>query len=101
MIVGEKPPEDPPVGGTSIRMGAAVLRPHDEEKGHYALFRPLILVRNDGRKVTREQLPNELGPLAIYRQKRNGDKDEVALRTSDPKTGAPMDLILVWRPGMG
>lgn len=101
MIIGQDGPKDPPPGGTSIRMGAAVLRPHGEEKGHYALYRPMILVRNDDGKITREQLEQELGPLAIYRERRNGDTLQTELRTADPKTGRPMDLVLVWRPGMG
>ena len=98
-IFGEKPPEDPKPGATSIRMGAAVLRP-SEEKGHYALYRPMVIVRNEDGKITREQLDQEVGPLAIYREKRNGDVLQTAMKTSDPKTGRPMELVLVWKPGM-
>lgn len=101
MIIGDKKIPDPPPGGTSIRMGAAVLRPHGEEKGHYALFRPMVLVRNEDGKITREQLEQELGPLAIYRERRRGDNEQTALRTNDPLTGRPMELVLVWRSGMG
>lgn len=101
MIVGDDKIADPPEGGTSVRMGAAVLRPHGEEKGHYAMFRPMVLVRNEGGKITREQLEQELGPLAIYRERRKGDTEQTVLRTNDPVTGRPMELILVWRPGMG
>ena len=99
-LVGQKGPDDPEPGKTSIRMGAAVLRPHGEEKGHYALFRPMIVVRNEGDRITREQLEQELGPLAIYRERRNGD-GEAEMRTQHPETGKPMDLVLVWKPGMG
>jgi hypothetical protein len=95
-MIGDNP-DDPKPGNTSIRMGAAVLRPHDE-KGHYALWRPMVIVRNEGGKVTRETLEQEVGPLAVYRIKAKGDTQETALRTSDPKTGAPVDLIEIWRP---
>ncbi len=92
--------EDPPAGGTSVRMGPAVLRPHSEEKGHFALWRPMVIVRNDDGKITRETLEQELGPLAIYRERRNGD-GPAEMRTNDPRTGRPLDLILVWRPDCG
>lgn len=98
IIGGGEGPKDPEPGNTSIRMGAAVLRPHGEEKGHYALWRPMVIVRNEGGKITREQLEQEVGPLAIYRVKGKGDKKQPDLRTSDPKTGQPMDLIEIWRP---
>lgn len=99
MIIGENNgPGDPEPGNTSIRMGAALLRPHGEEKGLYALWRPMVIVRNDGGKITREQLPDEVGPLAIYREKKKGDTQKVAMRTVNPETKQPMDLIEIWRP---
>lgn len=97
-------PED---GTTSIRFGAAILQPM-EEKGHFGLFRPLVIWRNEGGKVTREQLNQTVGPLAIYRRRRNGDKipDAIGslpglLRTGDPTTNEPFEVILIWRPDTG
>jgi hypothetical protein len=93
-------------GTTSIRFGAAILQP-EEEKGHYGLYRPLVIVRKDGEKVTRERLEKPVGPLAIYRTRRSGDKIPAdigslpgMIRTSDPR-GNPMEVILVWRPDTG
>lgn len=98
---------NPPDGSTSFRFGSAILRPTEEE-GHYGLFRPLVIVRNDGGKITREQLEEPVGPLAVYRRRTKGDKMPeqvgslpVVIRTSDPQTGQPFELILVWRPDTG
>jgi hypothetical protein len=48
-----------------------------------------------------------VGPLAIYRTRRSGDKIPAdigslpgMIRTSDPR-GNPMEVILVWRPDTG
>lgn len=98
MVEDDSKVTDPDPGNTSIRMGAAVLRPHDGEKGHYAMWRPMVIVRNDGGKITREQLEQEVGPLAIYREKRRGDTQEVVMRTVDPRTQRPMELVEIWRP---
>ncbi|MBV9125658.1 MAG: hypothetical protein JO112_20095 [Planctomycetes bacterium] len=98
---------NPPDGATSFRFGAAFLKP-TEEAGHYGLFRPLVVVRNEGGKITREQLEKPVGPLAIYRRRTNGDKMPeavgslpVVIKTSDPLSGEPFELILVWRPDTG
>ena len=101
MIIGQNnEPKDPEPGATSIRMGAAVLRPHekDGEKGLYALWRPMVIVRNEDGKITREQLEQEVGPLAIYRVKGKGDTQQTALRTFDPVSKQPLELIEIWRP---
>lgn len=94
-------------GTTSIRMGSAILQPV-EETGHYGLFRPIVIVRRDGEKITRERLEKPIGPLAIYRRRRNGDKIPEAvgslpgmIRTSDPDSDEPFEVILVWRPDTG
>jgi len=102
-----KESENPPDGATSLRFGSAVLRP-TEEPGHYGLYRPLVIVRNESGKITREQLDQEVGPLAVYRRRTKGDKMPqqigslpVVIKTSDPNTREPFELILVWRPDTG
>jgi len=101
-----KPPEP---GNTSIRMGPASLRPA-REKDHFELMRSIITVRNDGERIETEQQAELIGPLAIYRIKRKGDKSATLaeqaeggppreLKSADT-TGKPIDLILVWYPGM-
>lgn len=100
------PPEP---GNTSVRFGKAFLRPA-KEKDHYELMRPILTVKNEGDRILGEQHTEPVGPLAIYRVKRKGDppanmRDMVTggppleMRTSDPKTGQPMTLRLVWWPG--
>lgn len=96
-----------PEGATSIRFGSSVLRP-TEEADHYALFRPLVMVRNEGGKITREQLDREVGPLAVYRKMGPGDRPPeqigslpAVISTSDPNTGEPFRLMLTWRPDIG
>lgn len=91
-------------GATSVRLGAAVLRPM-QEQGHFGLFRPIVLVRRDGSEITREQHEQELGPLAIYRRMGKGDVAPPdagsvpgSMRTHDPVTNQPLTLMLVWRP---
>lgn len=98
---------DLPVGATSLRFGSARLRPSGEE-GHFGLFRPMVIIRNEGGRVTREQLEREIGPLALYRRRGKGDtvpeqvgKLPVLIRTADPTTGEPFELILCWRPDTG
>lgn len=93
-----------PDGATSIRLGAAVLRPMTE-KGLYGLYRPIVFVRRDGAQITREQHTNELGPLAVYRAMGPGDKapEQVGslpstLKTHDPISNRPLTVMLVWRP---
>ena len=99
----------PEVGNTSVRMGKAFLRPA-KDKGHYELMRPIITAINDGEKVTTEAHGTPIGPLAVYRVKSKGDKTPTygdmvedgppkEMRTSDPKSGQPMTLTLVWWPG--
>jgi hypothetical protein len=99
---------DPPKqGATSVRFGPAFLRP-SKEKDHYELMRPIVTVSN-GDKLERTQHSEPIGPLAVYRVKRRGDKIDMTkfdpsgpppeMKTSDPKTGQPMELILEWWPG--
>lgn len=103
-----KPPD---AGNTSVRFGKAFLRPA-QERGHYELMRPIVTVKNEGDRVVTEQHTDPIGPLAVYRIKRRGDVAPTVsgmvaggpppeMKTSDPKTGQPMDLILVWWPGKG
>ncbi len=87
---------DPDPGKTSVRMGPAFLKWYDKE--HLALYRPLIAVRNDEGEITRHTMEKPLGPLSVFR--RAGKGDNIDLRTSDPRTGEPIELHLVWRPGM-
>jgi hypothetical protein len=87
--------EDPLLGKTSIRMGPAFLNWVDAT--HLGLFRRIITVTNDGGQIIRREHPQPVGPLGIYR--RSGKGDTVHMRTSDPKTGEPIDLTLEWRPG--
>lgn len=93
-----------PDGATSVRAGAAVLRPIDEP-GHFGLFRPVVLVRRDGDAQSREELGKELGPLAVYRVRGKGDAAPEAvgsipgiIRTHDPSSNKPLELMLVWWP---
>lgn len=100
----------PDVGKTSVRFGKAFLRPA-KDKGHYELMRPIITVVNEGEKVTTQAHGDPVGPLAIYRIKGKGDKTPAIsgivsggpppeMRTSDPTTGQPLTLMLVWWPSM-
>ena len=104
-------PELPPPGSTSVRLGAAFLRPAPE-KDHYELMRHVVMVANEGDRLMKGEHPDPIGPIAVYRTKRRGDKIDMTkvsmtsgpppeMRTSDPKTGQPIELILVWWPGAG
>lgn len=86
--------EDPEPGKTSIRLGAAFMQPYDKE--HIALYRKLILVKNEDGMVTRTEMERPIGPLGIYRRGRDGEKGQI--RSMDPTTGEPLELVLVWRP---
>jgi hypothetical protein len=99
----------PEAGNTSVRFGKAFLRPA-KDKDHFELMRPIVTVRNEGDRTIQEQHPEPIGPIAIYRVKGKGDKSAtyrdmidggppLEMRTSDPKTGQPMTLMLVWWPG--
>lgn len=102
-------PELPPPGSTSVRFGPAFLRPA-QEKDHYELMRPVFTVSNEGDRLMKGEHPDPVGPIAVYRAKRRGDKVDMTkvslagpppeMRTSDPKTGQPLELMLVWWPGM-
>lgn len=102
-------PKIPPPGSTSVRFGSAFLRPSNE-KDHYELMRTIITVSNEGDRVTTESHPEPIGPIAVYRIKRNGDNVDMTktsamgppprMMTSDPQTKQPLELILVWWPGM-
>jgi hypothetical protein len=100
---------DPPdAGKTSVRMGPAFLRPSAKEPNHYELVRPVITVRNEGDRVIKEQHGDPI-PLAIYRTKRKGDKIDMTkhsvdgpspeLKTQNPVTKQPLELVLVWWSG--
>ncbi len=102
---GIKPPD---AGKTSVRFGPATLRPA-KEKGHYELMRTILTTRNEGDRLVKEQHTEPVGPLAIYRVKRRGDKVDMSrhnydgppaeMRTTGPD-GQPLSLILYWWPGM-
>lgn len=106
MALNERPAKPDP-GKTSVRLGAAFLRP-SKERDHYELMRPAITVRNEGDRTVTEQHGEAIGPLAVYRIKRRGDKINLTehnsfgpppeMRTSGPD-GKPLTLILVWWPG--
>lgn len=107
-LSGDKP-QIPPPGSTSVRFGPAFLRPA-AEKDHYELMRPVITVSNEGDRLMKGQHPDPIGPIAVYRTKKRGDKVDMSkasltgppqeMRTSDPKTGQPLELILAWWPQM-
>lgn len=102
-------PELPPPGATSVRFGPAFLRPA-KEKGLYELMRPIFTVSNEGDRLVKSEHPDPIGPLAIYRIKRKGDKVDMTkaslvgapleMKTIEPRTGQPIELILEWWPGM-
>ena len=102
--------EPPAAGKTSVRFGKAFLRPA-KEKDHFELMRPIVTVRNEGDRVIQEQHTEPVGPLAVYRIKGKGDQSAAMrdivqggpppeMRTSNPQTGQPMTLMLVWWPQM-
>lgn len=102
-------PEIPPPGATSVRLGPAFLRSANEP-GHYELMRNVLTISNEGDRLVKSEHPDPIGPLAVYRLKRHGDKIDVRtsligpppeMRTDDPKTGQPLELILVWWPQAG
>lgn len=98
----------PTAGSTSVRMGAAFLRP-SKERDHYELMRPIITVKNEGDRLETEQHPEPIGPLAVYRRKRKGDRMDpsqqspsgppLEMRTMDTN-GRPVELVLCWWVGM-
>jgi len=99
----------PPPGSTSVRFGPAFLRPA-AERNHYELMRHVFTVANEGDRLTKTEHPDPIGPLAVYRTKGKGDMIDMTkvsltgpppeMKTSDPRTGQPIDLILTWWPGM-
>ena len=100
-------PSKPPAGATSVRMGPAFLRPATE-KDHYELMRPIVTAANEDDRLVTEQHPQPIGPLAVYRTKRRGDKIDPSQRSmtgpplemkSMDQKGQPIELILVWWPG--
>lgn len=107
-VESKKPPLPPP-GSTSVRFGPAFLRPA-KERDHYELMRPVFTLANEGDRLVKIEHPDPIGPIAVYRTKRRGDKVDMAkvslvgappeMKTSDPKTGQPIELTLVWWPGM-
>lgn len=82
-------------GMTSVRLGTAYLAPEAGEKNHYGLYRKLVTVANEGGQIKRFE-GAAIGPLAIYRPARKGDR--VEMKTVHPKTGQPIDLALEWKP---
>ncbi len=99
---------NPEAGATSVRFGPAFLRPASTgERDHYELMRPIVTVKNEGDRNVTEAHPNPVGPLAIYRTIRRGDRipnvpidgPPPKMRTMDAK-GQPIELILVWWPLM-
>lgn len=103
----------PTEGNASIRFGTAFIRP-SEEKGYYELMRPIIIVKNEGDRITTESNGEQaFGPIAVYRIARKGDRmptqEEVVahgsgpplrIKSSDPKTNTAIELVLVHFPGM-
>lgn len=88
----------PPVGKTSVRFGPAFLNWVD--KDHLGLYRRLITVTNNGGgEIVRKEHEKPVGPLGVYRKARTGDR--VDMRSSDPRTGEPMELTLEWKPEPG
>lgn len=102
--------KNPAVGKTSIRFGPAFIRPCKGEDQHFELMRTVVTVRNDGGRIVREQHEQPIGPLAVYRVMRKGDivpiipnlpeTVPVTIKSADPKTMVPFDLIMVWCPLM-
>ena len=99
---------NPEPGKTSVRFGSAFLRPADE-KDHYELMRPIVTATNEGGRTTTQAHAQPIGPLAVYRRKRRGDDipsyfDPLGpppeMKTMDPKTKQPIELVLVWWPKM-
>lgn len=94
----------PPPGSTSVRFGAAFLRPA-KERDHYELMRPILTVTNEADRVTETQHPEPIGPLAVYRKFRRGDvPPEVGFGGPPPtmmtsEGGQPVKLLLAWWPG--
>jgi len=98
----------PPVGHDSWRFGPAFLRPA-AERDHFELMRPVFVVSNEGDRTVEQFYPEPLGPIAVYRVKRKGDKADpsmqsaagppLEMRSMDSK-GQPISLILVWWPGV-
>lgn len=86
--------EDLAEGRTSIRLSPAFLI-HGEDKDHYELRRKVVAVTNEGGKISRKETEQSM-LLAVYRKAGRGDK--IDMRTHDPVTNQPLDLILVWRP---
>lgn len=105
--IGKEPLPELAPGATSIRFGAAFLRPH-RDKGHYELMRPIITVTNEEDRDVAVQHPQPI-PIAVYRTKGRGDKVDPSLKSMfgpplEIKTlgpnNQPLELILVWWPGM-
>lgn len=84
-----------PDGKTSIRFSPAYLQ-YVEEKDHFGLYRKIVTVKNEGGQITKTESAEGI-LLAIYRKAGPGDK--VEMKTVHPKTGEPIDLCFVWRPG--
>lgn len=102
----------PKEGYTSVGFGPAFLRPAESDKGYYELMRPIISSRNEGDRIVREQHGEAFGPIGVYREVKKGDRlpsmSEVAshsgpplrMKTNEPNTNRPIELCLVWFPGM-
>lgn len=102
----------PAPGYTSVGFGAAFLRPAESDPGYYELMRPIISSRNEGDRIVKEQHADAFGPIGVYREVRKGDRmptmaeaavhegPPLRMRTSHLKTNAPIELCLVWFPGM-
>lgn len=86
----------------TISLGPSILRPM-EEKGHFGLFRPVLITGWDEKEgaVVQVEMGKELGPLMVFRTAAKDEKVDV--RTIDPRTQREVLLHKVWdgRQGPG
>lgn len=90
-------PSDEKKREKKVSFGPAELRAV-EEKGHYGLFRPLLIDAWDDQKgeFIRIETEKPVGPLAIFREVRGSEP--VDMRTIHPQTQQELKLTCVWDP---
>lgn len=90
-------PSDEQKREKKVSFGPAQLR-NEEERGHYGLYRPLIVDAWDDQRgeFVRIEAEEPVGPLAIFREARQGEP--VDMRTIHPKTQQELRLTCVWDP---
>jgi len=81
-----------------ISLGPAELRPFEEEKGAYALYRPVYVDGWDDsiRKFVRISTNEPIGPLAVFRPA--SKNESVDMRTFDPISKKEIQLHCIWDP---